>query len=311
MFRMFAILALAAAAPIHASAQQQIVDPDYKPAVANPAYVRDGPVVAIDEAHANFHTAAGNYRPFADLLRADGYQVRASTSKLTAKTFAGVDVFVIVNAREPFTDAESNALRDWVNNGGSLLLTADHAPFGAATQSLATKFSISMGKGWAYDSEQPGRITTQLAYSRANGLLGDHPILDGRNPSEAINVVRTFTGQSLGMPKDAVALLNFRNTAREAPTTEVLNAAGATAAEGRSGPLDDTMSLAGRVQGMALPFGKGRLVALGEAGMFSAQSVIFPAGSPQQNFKFGMNLPGTDNQQFALNVMHWLSGALK
>ena len=34
------------------------------------------------------------------------------------------------------------------------------------------------------------------------------------------------------------------------------------------------------------------------------QSVIFPAGSPQQNFKFGMNLPGTDDQQFFTALIH-------
>jgi hypothetical protein len=26
--------------------------------------------------------------------------------------------------------------------------------------------------------------------------------------------------------------------------------------------------------------------------------------------KFGMNIPGNDNRQFALNLMHWLSGLL-
>ena len=26
--------------------------------------------------------------------------------------------------------------------------------------------------------------------------------------------------------------------------------------------------------------------------------------------RFGMNRPGTDNRQFALNLMHWLVGAL-
>jgi len=27
--------------------------------------------------------------------------------------------------------------------------------------------------------------------------------------------------------------------------------------------------------------------------------------------KFGMNRPGIDNRQLALNIMHWLSGMLK
>jgi hypothetical protein len=28
-------------------------------------------------------------------------------------------------------------------------------------------------------------------------------------------------------------------------------------------------------------------------------------------FRMGMNRPGIDNRQIALNIMHWLSGALK
>ena len=27
-----------------------------------------------------------------------------------------------------------------------------------------------------------------------------------------------------------------------------------------------------------------------------------------QRIRMGMNVPGTDNRQFALNIMHWLSG---
>ena len=73
-------------------AQQQIVDPDFKAVVERPAYPRKGPTVAIDEAHSNFHTAGGQYSPFADLLRSDGYTVRASPLKFEPGAFAGVDV---------------------------------------------------------------------------------------------------------------------------------------------------------------------------------------------------------------------------
>jgi hypothetical protein len=302
------VLWLAAIAPTFAPAiaQQQIIDPDFKASVANPAYKANGPVVAIDEAHRNFHTASGNYRPFAELLRADGYKVISSAAKLSPETFKGVDVFVIVNAEQVFADSESDALRAWVDVGGSLLLTADHAPFGAMTESLASRFGVAMGKGWAYDSETPGKITTQLTYSRANGRLGSHSILEGRNASEKVNLVKTFTGQSLGLPQGATALLSFGSTAREAPTTDVLNAAAEAVATAKPPPAE-SFPVAGRVQGLAMPFGKGRVVVLGEAGMFSAQLVDFPPGAQQQDIRFGMQVPGTDDRQFALNVLHWLS----
>ena len=52
-------------APLWSSslAGQQISDPNFNASVENPAYTREGPIVAIDEAHGNFHTADGRYKP--------------------------------------------------------------------------------------------------------------------------------------------------------------------------------------------------------------------------------------------------------
>lgn len=55
---------------------QQVADLKYAPALPRPAYESGkGPRVVIHAAHHNFHTADGRYRPFADLLRRDGYRV--------------------------------------------------------------------------------------------------------------------------------------------------------------------------------------------------------------------------------------------
>jgi hypothetical protein len=69
-------------------------------------------------------------------------------------------------------------------------------------------------------------------------------------------------------------------------------------------------AVGGRAQGLALRFGKGRVVMMGEAAMFSAQVVRFEEDGKPQEFKMGMNVPGSDDRQFLLNVMHWLSGLL-
>jgi hypothetical protein len=44
------------------------------------------------------------------------------------------------------------------------------------------------------------------------------------------------------------------------------------------------------------------VVILGEAAMLTAQVA--------DGVAFGMNIPGNDNRQFALNIMHWLSRRL-
>jgi hypothetical protein len=308
--------------PSHApvAAQQQVVDPDFKPSVAKPAYAGSGPTVAIDEAHANFHTATGQYKPFADLLSADGYRVIASTHKFEPATLTGVGVLVIANARNldalmagdlskpALTDHECDVVRDWVRNGGALLLIADHAPFGNAAENLGRRFGVSMSKGWTFERSKDGGITTQLDYSRDNGLLGNHAILHGREATEEVRSVRAFTGQSLGVPAGATALLMLSATARDAATPADLNAEDAAA---RSADTSSRGLLSrpatGRAQGLAMTFGKGKVVVLGEAGMLSAQVVRYADGS---SMKFGMNVPGNDDRQFALNILHWLSGLL-
>ena len=143
---------------------QQIADPNFDAKVAKPAYTKNGPKVLFDEAHNNFHTASGRYKPFADLITNDGYQVTPNTQKFSAQTLKGFDLLVISNAlgaprmNQPeagnpaFTEAECDAVRDWVKGGGALLLIADHAPMGAANQILAQRFGVDMRSAFTSDS---------------------------------------------------------------------------------------------------------------------------------------------------------------
>jgi hypothetical protein len=302
-----------------ADAQEQVTDPDFTPVVEAPAYLDDGPVVAIDQAHSNFHTAAGNYRPFAELLRQDGYRVRESSTKFEPGALAGIDVLIVANALPPdlsnlsqpaFTEDECDVLGEWVSAGGALLFIADHEPFGVAAGNLAGRFGIRMGKGRVFERAATEGITTQLVFSRENGLLGSHPILRGRTSREEVQVVRTFTGQSLSVPDGAAVLLQLSASAREAATPADLDAEDAAVRkrDGSSGGAGARSSSVARgAQGIAMAFGTGRVVVLGEAGFLSAQLIRFPDG---RELRFGLNTSGHDNQQFALNVLHWLTRLL-
>ena len=156
-----------------------------------------GPVVAIDEAHFNFHTRSGRYLALARLLESDGYRVRSNTVPFARGTLDSLDVLIIANAiggawdagsyaRPGFTEAEADAVRDWVIRGGSLLLVADHAPMGVAAENLARRFGVTMSKGFTEDPTAffPGGGPSLLLFSRANGLLKDHAITRGRDASE-------------------------------------------------------------------------------------------------------------------------------
>lgn len=324
-----AMLAVMLAAP--GVEAQQVVDPDFDPKVAAPAYPADGPRVVIDEAHHNFHTASGRYAPFAALLRADGYSVEPGTLPFDGASLAEADVLVVANATapegetSPFAEGEIAALEQWVREGGSLLLISDHAPFGTAAESLAARFGVALGKGWVFEPRKPGRrresedegeggvLKWQIDFARADGRLGDGPIAQGRSPEEAVSLVRSFTGQSLIGPPGAVVLMRLPGDAREAPDQALLDAAIAAARKSRKAPVfpEAVASVAGKAQGIAFAHGEGRVVVLGEAAMLTAQLREFRPELKRPPKPFGMNVPGIDNRQFALNLLHWLSRALE
>lgn len=283
---------------------QQLPDPEFNVSVEKPAYEKSGPRVMFDEAHHNFHTADGRYKPFVDLLVHDGYQVIRNRKSFTKQSLDSFKVLVISNAlgaeeaddegsdQSAFTEEEVQAVYDWVKGGGALLLIADHAPFGAAAALLGTKLGVDMSKGFTFDSAnalQSDGANSFLIFSRENKLLGTHPIVEGRNEKERINRVLSFTGQSLKGPQESVSLLKLGDTAQDAPDREAKS----------------MVPAAGRAQALAFKIGKGRVVVQGEAAMLSAQI----AGA--EKFKMGMNVEGYDNKQYALNVIHWLSGILK
>jgi len=78
---------------------------------------------------------------------------------------------------------------------------------------------------WDYRESGDG-ITTQLVSSRENGRLGDHTLLRGRDASEEVTILRSFSGQSLGVPPGATVLMRLGETAREAPSGPDLEAIG-------------------------------------------------------------------------------------
>ena len=284
-----------------AAVAQQQADPEFDTSVTRPAY-KNGPRVMFDEAHHNFHTTDGRYKPFVDLLMNDGYNVIRNRQSFVKIRLSGFKILVIANAlgaeedddegaaNSAFTDEEINAVADWVKSGGALLLIADHTPFGGAASALATRFGVDMSKGYTFDPENSiAGSPTQLIFSRENKLLASHSIAEGRNENERVKLVRSFTGQSLKGPEGSIEILKLADSATDKPAYTAETATPA----------------AGRAQAIALKFGKGRLVVHGEAAMLSAQI----SGADKRTM--GMNVPGNDNKQYALNLMHWLSGVLK
>ena len=328
------LLLVAAAAPAHSALpERQVEDTTFVPKVASPAFTRRQPVVMIDEAHWNQFTMKGSYRAFASLLTQDGLRVIPGVQPFSPELLRTCEVLVVADAigsQEPLSPSarlsafpiqECDAVRDWVKQGGSLLLIADHAPYGSAMDSLAVRFGVDFGEGKTFDTRRVEPETGNLGcilFTRALGLLGDHPIMRGRDKTERIDRVATFTGQSLAGPRGSTGLLVLGPSAWDLPgtpdarreaTPEAWRMADTTSGLTTPGAV----TAVGRFQGLAFGFGRGRVVVLGEASMFGTQFVFGTAARQRKKnrLRIGMNRPDLDdNQQFALNVMRWLARGL-
>lgn len=284
----------------YSSTAQQVADTLFSPAIVNPAYAPGkGSVVLLDEAHHNFHTKGGRFKPFARVLEKDGYVVNASAENFTADLLSKGKILVIANALHAsneqqwtlptpsaFTDEEIEAVNDWVKRGGSLFLIADHMPFPGAAEKLAASFGFKFYNGFAV--KKMGKDI----FSPGKGLL-ESSITKGRNEGEKITSLQTFTGQAFDIPEAAqpVVILNSSYQVKMPQMAWDFK--------------KDTPTISGdkKVQGAYMNYGQGRIVIFGEAAMFTAQL--------QGKSKMGMNKKSaSQNARFLLNVIHWLDGML-
>jgi len=294
---------------------QQLPDKNFAPVVERKAYADDkGPMVCVDEAHHNFHTLGNRFWAFGKLVGLDGYRSKPNTSKFDKESLKACDILVISNAQpsddewskypyptpSAFSKAEIDAVHEWVEKGGRLLLIADHMPLAGAAAALADAFGVKFTDGFAYEgfktfSELEQSAAKPTIFRTADNTLRKHPITTGRDQKESVKSIRTFTGQAFQAPAQAESLLVLPGTFIALMPVVAWDFK----------PDTKQMPVGGWSQGAVLKAGKGRAAFFGEAAMFSAQV------SGAERRPMGMNAPGAEqNAQFVLNVMHWLSGIL-
>lgn len=287
------------------TAQRQYADTLYRPPGFDPAFPDGkGPVVMIDEAHHNFHTRSGRYRPFATILEMDGCPVRSSGEEFSMNSLRECDILVIANAlpetsvqhwiaptASAFTPEEIQVLHRWVGRGGSLFLLADHMPMGGAAKELAAAFGFTFYDSFAGNSKT--QTNTEL-FIKADSTLSGNILTTVSAGYYDVDSVATFTGQAFEIPPQAHSILNC--------------------GEGWISYLPDTawrfneqtkvLDSNGWSQGAYLQYKKGKVVVFGEAAMFSAQI----AEIDDHVIKAGMNNPlrGKYNYRLLLNIIRWL-----
>lgn len=276
---------------------QQRADPIKIPTIETPSFkIGEGPKILIDHTHHNFHRISGIFKPFADLLSADGYQLD-SLASLKELDFARVLVISnpiheknLGNWQRPiynaFTDKEINIIKKWVENGGSLLLIADHMPFAGAANSLANAFGFDFCDGFAMLKKERNNLPDIFSISN-NRLLSSEI-------TEDIASITSFTGSSFAIPKGAKGILKFKQE-------------DTCLAPEIAWQFNDTTkrtTLKNKYQGAILNFGKGKVAVFGEAAMFTAQT-ISRNGITR---KFGFHSEQAPNNiKFIRNTLFWLT----
>lgn len=272
------------------------------PKINNPRFVKTkGPRVYIDQIHQNFHQKEGRFKPFADLLTADGYKV---DSIINLKKLKSNDILVISNPihqknvgnwRKPihsaFTKTEIAFVESWVKKGGRLILIADHMPFAGAANNLANAFGFNFYDGFAYLNKEKRNLPD--VFSEDNERLVTSEITDG-TLGEKINTITTFTGSAFTIPDTAKGILKFKKD-DYCLTPEIA---------WRFNEETPRHDLKDKYQGAILKYGKGKLAVFGEAAMFTAQTITNNTGT----YKFGFIAESAPNNiEFIRNLVFWLS----
>jgi hypothetical protein len=282
-------------ASVNAPINSQAPDKLYDPIIFNPQYSQnEGPIIYLDEAHTNFHRLDGLYWAFGKLVRTDGYRTQPFKEKFTKESLEGVEILAIANAINEknannwsnptfsaFEKEEIEALRSWVEEGGSLLLIADHMPFSGAAKDLAAAFNVEFINGFAMDTVRKPDFFTQTEGTLNRTILTDI----------SIDSILTFTGQAFRIPADATPILLFgKDYVQWEPETAW-----------QFGGVEP-YSVQGYSQLAFMEYEKGKVVFAGEAMMFTSQLRFGLSW-----MKLGISDPrARNNKQLILNIIHWL-----
>lgn len=298
------ILLILANNTAHSQVAEQIYDSAFNTNIVDPAYKSKHPKVCLDDGHSNAFGYKRKMKGFIKLMQNDGYHLTSDSSGFFNYTnLSKYEILIIGGANgsgnrdtinQAFSPTETDAIYNWVFQGGSLLLLTDHPPFDTSATLLVNRLGAKQGIGIVRDSinyqKENGSNKGWIIFSAENNGLGKHTILSGRNKNEQIRKVLTQGGSSVCGPLNSVNLLTFSKYAENEKHRSGI------------GP-----SLLQPAQMIAFELGKGRVVISSDATFFSAQKVTMQNGA---KFKLGMSRSDFDNRQLVLNIMHWLSRLL-
>lgn len=265
-----------------------------------------GPVIYFDEAHLNRYRISDRFNSLAGMLAKDGYQVLPYRINFTEKGLQTGKIMVMANAvgqqvngwqvdsSQALTQSETEALVNWVRNGGRLLLIADGVPYPSRVSQVASAFGFELINTQVLDTTTS---SSGSVFAKELGTMAKkHAILEGRNDREIIDQVAAFTGCAFKVPEKAKPLLTYNSNYEACFPKRPWEITEATPKKSADG-----LSLAA-----TLDVGEGKVVLIGDIEMFSSLKDKARGEKVGMNWKFA-----SQNPRFVLNVFHWLDGFIE
>lgn len=308
--RLAVVLALGAAAVVASRWLSPGEPAHFTGRIAAPLWRGDGPAVLVDDAHWNHGTAVGRLQAFAELLTADGYRVLPGANGTRAETLVDARVSVVVNPLgvpgvlrtwasraglgglafvddDALMGQEIETTAQWIENGGSLLLAVDPAPYARGSRGLAERLGVRLRERLVVDvGHAESASPSWLVFSRETDLLGAHPVLDGAADLPPVNRVVAFGAQAMTPPEGAVTLLRLSPSAAEV--------------EREGDPPTSGQPVGGLAAAIAFERGRGRVVVLGDSHLLTVDAVSGAAPT-------GLGWSGSHNERFTRALLRWLA----
>jgi len=280
---------------------QTVSDPYFKVSITDAVYEEgQGPLVYYDTYHNNPFSLTGQYKAFADVLKADGYRVNEINQSISLDALKLASVFVTVNALSDlekwdlpnpsvYSDQEIEALYHWVHDeGGSLFLIADHMPSAGAVSALAARFGFNFINGFTERMDRGAEI-----FSKARNNLLNMKVT--ATPAPQIDSIRCSGGSGFIAPLEAEVISVLGKDYRIYLPSKL--------EQMHPNFMETVPYISGQhiANGAILECGRGRVCVFADGSPFTAQL----QGVNSQ--KRGMNHPdGTQHVQFLRNIIHWL-----
>jgi hypothetical protein len=136
--------------------------------------------VLFDSSHSPYWSF-GNYLDFSNYLTSNGYTVHWMTT-FYSNLVTTTDILVLIGGATAYSPAENVTIRNFVDNGGGLVLLVDWTFFGDNLLPVAQEFGMSHNNTAAYLSDSDdgtGGGNSGITYEGPN--IGSHPITAGVN----------------------------------------------------------------------------------------------------------------------------------